>query len=222
LAGGVFTATYATVEHLLMFAYDLRDYRIVGGPDWIRRDIFEVRAKADSDAPADQIRLMTRSLLEERFKLVAHMEPRAMRHYALVLAAGDAALGPSVFRMDVECSPATLSELRRKFPEKYPTPIGSGILSGCSNDGLSQFADYLSVRLGTPILDRTGLKGPYHYILRAQLPTPSSTLGRPAGDSPDLPSLSTALEKQLGLKLQSLNDSLPVLLIDSVQRPSQN
>jgi uncharacterized protein (TIGR03435 family) len=222
LPGGGFSATYATVEHLLMFAYDLRDYRIIGGSDWIRRDIFEVRAKAATDAPADQIKLMVRSLLEDRLKLVARLEPREMRHDALVLARPSGAVGPNVFRMDVECTPAAVNELRRKLPDKYPTPNGSAMMSGCSKNGFSEFADFLSFRLGTPVIDATGLAGSFYYVLTAQLPPLSSTLGRPLSDSSGLPALSTALEEQFGLKVQSRKSALQVLVVDSVQHPTEN
>jgi uncharacterized protein (TIGR03435 family) len=222
LPGGGFSATYASVEHLLMFAYDLEDYRIIRGPDWMRRDIFEVRAKAATDAPADEIKLMVRSLLEERFKLVAHIEPREMRHDALILAHPNGALGPNVFRMDDECTPAVVNELRRKLPDKYPTPNGSGMMSGCSRNGFSGFAGLLTTLLGTPVIDATGLEGPFYYVLTAQLPPRGSTLGRPLSDSLGLPALSTALEEQLGLKVQSRKSALQVLVIDSVHQPTEN
>ena len=69
--GGRFRADIATVESLVWFAYGVRTDLIVGEPDWARQDRFEISAKADADAPADQIKLMVRSLLEDRFKLVA-------------------------------------------------------------------------------------------------------------------------------------------------------
>jgi uncharacterized protein (TIGR03435 family) len=219
LPGGVFSATYTSVEHLLMFAYDLRDYRIVGGPDWLRRDKFEIRARAETDAPADQIKLMVRSLLEDRFKLVTHVEPREMRYNALVLARPNGFLGPGIFSID-ECTPVVVNELRRKFPEKYPTPSGPGMTSGCSPTGVNAFADYLSFRLGTPFIDETGLKGGFYYTVRSQWPT-GLGFGVEVSD-PSLPALSTALEEQLGLRLESRRGPLEVLVIDSVQQPTEN
>ena len=109
----------------MWFAYNVRSDLIVGGPDWAREDTFQISAKAATDVPLDQIRLMVQSLLEDRFKLVTHVEPREMRFLALVRARPNEALGPGLIRMD-ECSPAIVNELRRKFPEKYPTPGGSG------------------------------------------------------------------------------------------------
>ena len=131
LRGGGFSARYSTVERLLMFAYELPGYRVVGGPDWMSDGRFEIFAKATGDAPREQIKLMVQSLLEERFKLVAHMEERVMDFQALVLARPDGHPGPSLVRID-ECSAAAVNELRRTSPDRYPTPEGGGITAGCS------------------------------------------------------------------------------------------
>jgi uncharacterized protein (TIGR03435 family) len=220
--GGLFNPTHASVEHLVMFAYDLRPYRIVGGPDWMRRDLFQINARAESDAPAGQIRLMVQSLLEDRFKLVTHVEPREMRFQALVRARPDGPLGPSLFTID-ECTTAIVNELRRKFPDKYPTPIVSGMTSGCSRTGVSDLADLLTFRLGTPVIDATGLKGSFYYTIRSQFPEALPTLlGAAVNIDPSLPALSTALDEQLGLKLESRRGPVDVLVIDSVQQPTEN
>lgn len=217
--GGVFNPTHTTVEALLMFAHDLREYRIVGGPDWIRRDFFSVDARAGNDAPAEQVKLMVQSLLEERFKLATHKELREMRFQALVRARPNGLLGPRLIRMD-ECSAAITNELRRKFPEKYPTP-GGGISGGCFAPFGTRFADYLSVRLGTPVIDATGIQDGFYVTLSAQLPV-GARLGVVENTDPDLPALSTALEEQLGLRLESRRGPLEVLVIDSVQQPTPN
>ena len=222
LPGGRFDAGLATVEDLLWFAYDLRQHRIVGGPSWVRQDGFEIRdrfeisAKAANDAPADQIRLMVRSLLEDRFKLVTHMERREMQVLALVRARHDGPLGPGLIPMD-ECSPAIVNTLRRDSPEKYPTP-GGGLLSGCSSKGLGDLAALLTIGQGTPVIDATGLTDSFYYAIRSQ----SAALGRAANTGSDLPALSTALAEQLGLRLQSRKGPVDVLVIDSVERPTPN
>ena len=223
LPGGRFSVTHVTVESLLAFAYDVRPYRIMGGPDWVRQDLFAVNAKAENDASADEIKLMLRSLLGERFNLVAHMEPREMRVQALVRTGPDAPLGPGIFRMDDECVPAVVNDLRRRFPEKYPSPMANGMMSGCSTSGVNYLADYLTMRLQVPVIDATGLEGHFYYSLTAQLPpfTPSG-LGRPLSDSSDLPGLATALREQLGLKLESRKGPVDVLVIDAVQQPTEN
>jgi uncharacterized protein (TIGR03435 family) len=217
------TAPQETVHGLVIRAYGVLPYQIVGGPDWMKSDRFEITAKAGADVPGAQIQLMMQSLLEDRFKLVAHREQREMRHQTLVLAKADRRLGPGLFRMDVACTPAMINELRQKFPEKYASPF-NGVMSGCSAAGVGGLASSLTSRLGTPVIDRTGLEGPFHYAFSAQLPARpvSPSLGAPTSDPADLPALSTGLEEQLGLKLESGKGPIEVLVIDSVSRPSEN
>ena len=83
-AGGVLTATHATVESLMMFAYDLKPFQIVEGPGWARSEYFQIEARAGSDAPRQQVREMAQSLLQDRFRLVVRRVQREMRIYELV------------------------------------------------------------------------------------------------------------------------------------------
>ena len=215
--GGRFTASLTSVESLLWFAYDLPQYRIVGGPDWVREDWFEINAKAETDASADRIKLMVRSLLKDRFKLVTHSEPRDMSVLALVRARPNGPLGPSLVGID-ECSPPVVNDLRRKFPEKYPSPIGGGMVSGCSSKGLGDLAVLLTTGQDTPVIDASGLKGSFYFTIRSQF-IPFAATSRIQPD-PNLPALSTALQEQLGLKLESRRGPVEVLVIDSVERPT--
>jgi len=221
LPGGRLRAGNASVEQLLWFAYGWKAYRIVGGPDWARQEQFDITAKAENDAPADQIKLMVQSLLEDRFKLVTHVEQREMRYQALVRMRPDGPLGPGLVTIDA-CSPAILNELRRKFPEKYPSPVGAGMFSGCSSKGLDSLADLLTFERDAPVIDATGLTGSFHFSFRSQFqPAVIARLGGPNID-PNLPALSTALAEQLGLKLESRRGPVDVLVIDSVQEPTEN
>jgi len=222
LAGGRFSHTHLTVESLVTFAYDLKAYQVVGSPNWVRHDMFAIDAKAASDVPPEQIKLMVRHLLEDRFKMVAHVEPRDMHVHALAVAKANA-LGRNLFRMDGQCIAELVNDLRRKYPEKYLNPPGTvGGMSSCSPSGVNMLADYLTLRLGTPVIDATGLEGPFYYLLVAQLPPMNSSLGAPRSESSDLPALSTALEEQLGLKLESRKGPIDVLVIDSVSPPTEN
>jgi uncharacterized protein (TIGR03435 family) len=193
---------------------------IVGGPDWVRQDLFEINAKASYDAAIDQIKLMLRSLLADRFTLTTRMEEREMQVLALVRARPDGPLGPNLTRID-ECSPAAVNELRRKFPEKYPTPMGGGMISGCSSNGLGTFAILLSTDRDIPVIDATGLTDSFYYTIRSQF-SPAAAFFGIANTDPNLPALSTALEEQLGLKLQSRRAPVDVLVIDSVEMPTPN
>jgi uncharacterized protein (TIGR03435 family) len=216
--GGRFRADSAPLSSLLWFAYGVRHDLIVGGPEWVRQDLFQISAKAQDDASAAEIGLMVQSLLRDRFRLVAHKELREMPVQALVRTQPDGPLGQGLLPMS-ECSPAIVNELRRKLPEKYPTPMG-GMISGCSSVGLDSLATLLSLE-GTPVIDATGLTGSFYYTLRSQFsPVPEALLGRPNTHDPNLPALSTALEEQLGLRLQSRRAPIEVLVIDSVERPT--
>jgi uncharacterized protein (TIGR03435 family) len=220
------TARQETVHSLIINAYGVLPSQIVGGPDWVKSDRFEITAKAGADVPVAQIQLMMQSLLEDRFKLVAHREQREMRHQALVLARGANVLGPGLFRMDVACTPMAVNELQRQFPEKYPSSLGNGLISSCSNRGVNTLAASLASDLGTPVIDATGLEGPFYWAFTAEWPRRRSNLGSnfgaPLRDSSDLPALSTAFEEQLGLKLESRKGPVEVLVIDSVSRPTGN
>jgi uncharacterized protein (TIGR03435 family) len=217
--GGRFTPSVATVESLLTFAHQLRAYQIVGGPAWVRKKFFEINAKAGYEASINDMREMVRSLLEDRFSLVTHIEQRTIRGLALVLARPAAPLTPNLIKID-ECSAGVLSELRRKFPEKYPVPTG-GLMSSCSSMGLGNLADVLTLIENTPVIDATGLKESFFYTMVSRSTLSTAFLGT-THPNPDLPSLSTALEEQLGLKLESRRITLDVLVIDSVQELSPN
>jgi uncharacterized protein (TIGR03435 family) len=219
--GGVFSATHSTVLALLIFAYDLPQDRIVGAPEWAARDLFHVDARAGSDASKEQIKLMVRQLLADRFKLAAHIEPRDMRHQALVLSRSDGSVGPSLLRID-ECSAAVVNDLRRNFPERYPRPVGRGVVSSCSSRGLGDLADMLSIG-SAPVVDATGLTGSFYFTIRSQWDLGGVILRRPdAEPDSNLPALSTALEEQLGLKLESRRGPVDVLVVDSVLPPTDN
>ena len=94
--GGVFSASHATVSALILYAYNLQPFQLTGGPDWARRDHFEISARAAADASAEQVRRMVQALLEERFKLVVHTEQRDIRFQALVPARPGGGLGPYI------------------------------------------------------------------------------------------------------------------------------
>src|SRR5688572_25554504 len=112
---GVVTGTHVTVDSLVRFAYGLQGFQVVGAPEWIRRDMFDVDARTAVDAPAAQIRFMVQSLLEDRFKLVTHMERRDMRYAALVLARKDGKLGPYLRRLDDgACDGKSVGEVYRE------------------------------------------------------------------------------------------------------------
>jgi len=186
------------------------DQQIVGGPKWMDSDSFDVEAKAEnSDATTQaQIRQMLQQLLAERFKLKVHRETRNVAGYALVLSKD----GPKL-------TPAAANEL-------HPGINGRPDETFFTAMPMSALTDYLAVRLGSPVQDKTGLTGNYTFTLRSVLGEHESAGGGPpppAGTpDPSVSSLTSALPEQLGLRLQSNKVPLPVLVVDSAVKPTEN
>ena len=213
LPGGVFRGTHVTVESLLLFAHpDLSAFQIVNAPDWARRDLFEINATAGRDSRADQVRIMVRSLLEERFKLVAHREQREMGVEKLVRARPDGRLGPYVQKVD-ECTAEKIAEARQRFS---PRPLGPAPMSGCT-EGFQTLAASLTGLLGTPVLDDTRVTDRHLMEMRYSTKQPGV-----AADDPAYPPIRLALEEQLGLRLEPHKGPIDVLVIDSVEQPTEN
>ena len=207
---GTFNRT-TNVAVLIQFGYDLQDYQVVGGPSWIREDRYDVAARAGREVPLAELRLMVRSLLAERFKLVTHNEQREMSAYALVLSRADKRFGPGLKKNeDGAC----------KSRVEAPTNVPPGAVRSAGCDSMASFAALASRQMGAPVIDATGLVGLYEtsYYYDAA----GGFLGRgiePAG-TVDLPQYSTALQEQLGLRLEPRRMPIPVLVIDSVQPPT--
>jgi uncharacterized protein (TIGR03435 family) len=204
----VFSVGNATVAWLIQFAYDVHPTQIVGGPDWIRRDFFEINARAATALSNDEKRPMVRTLLEERFRLVVHQERRETRHAALLLARDDGRLGPSLTRcVDSDDAPP---------PVVWPR---GGRLATHMCAPISVIANLGASVLGVPVVDKTGLDGMWRYVLAFADGQPV-----PPGieQDPTLLPFGDALQEQLGLRVQFANGPIETLVIDSVQQPSEN
>jgi uncharacterized protein (TIGR03435 family) len=176
--------------------------------------------------------LMIRALLAERFKLTVHSETKDAAIYALVMARSDGRLGPELHRSETDCA-AVMAAARGRGAPPLPPPPGSpmpcGIRIGIGNLAvggapLSQVASRLSMFVGRVVLDRTGLAGPFDVNLTW---TPDQMPQRPPG-APDLPvdpngpSIFTAVQEQLGLKLDSQRGPVEMLVIDRAEHPVEN
>jgi uncharacterized protein (TIGR03435 family) len=161
---------------------------------------------------------MLRRLLIDRFKLIAHYETRELRVYSLVKAREDGRLGPSLRRSDVDCAALRAAAGDRPIPaapgQKRPCIMGFG-RSQITGDGLTivSLTSMLSRYVNRDVIDRTGLEGGFDWVLEW---TPD---GQVAADS-ERPSIFTAIQEQLGLKLQAQDGTVQVLIIDSVERPT--
>jgi bla regulator protein BlaR1 len=227
--GGGLRATNLTLKQLLAFAYDVHDFQISGGPAWINSVRYDIQARADhtSDAPAspddfrkltdsqrksfqDQMRERMRALLAERFEVVVHHESRAEPVYALVVAKG----GPR------------LQESKESIGGRQGiTAARRGQFSGTSAP-IPLLANVLSNQVGRPVLDKTGLTRKYDFRLE-WTPDPSENFGPPGIEAPpppdpNGPTLFTAVQEQLGLRLESQKSAVDVIVIDHAEKPSQN
>jgi len=219
LPGGRLSATAVTVGALLRIAYRTQDYRIVGQPDWLSTSRYDISAKVDDTPPPTQPVLL-RALLADRFQLAVHNETREQPTFALVPARSDQKLGPQLIKSDFDCDAYFAAPHGPPEPGRTPacaTRIGPGVLSGKSIP-LSQLATSLGPFVSRFTVDKTGVTGRFDVELTW---TPDPVSPNTATDSPG-PSIFTALQEQLGLKLVSERGPVEVLVVDRVQRPSGN
>jgi uncharacterized protein (TIGR03435 family) len=232
-----FTRPNITLSLVLVYAYQMSEFQILGGPDWVRTRRFEIDAKAPRIVPADQVRMMVRRLLAERFNLKTHLETRDLPRYALVHARSDRRLGSRLKQSAIDC-PAIIAA-RGPAYELPPKPAQPGdpprcVLSARIGGGsqtmlvegqpMSAIAKLLQPQAGRVVIDKTGLTGTWAVELETEPQIPPG-LGIPAdafGKPREGLSLSTALPEQLVLKLESERGPVDVLVIDSVEPPTPN
>jgi uncharacterized protein (TIGR03435 family) len=235
--GGRLIVTNARLKALIANAFEMADspslvdVRILGGPDWIGSERYDINAKANTefkpspDGPPRELLLMIRSLLEERFKLKAHRETRELPIYELVVARADRRLAPEMRKPAADCEAAIAAGIPPPRQPGEPPPCGlmggpARMIAGGAT--MQQLAANLTVRLDRLVFDKTGLTGRFAFNLAwtpDRLPTEAPPPGIPPID-PDGPGLFTALQEQLGLKLRPARGQVDVLVIDSVEHPT--
>jgi len=215
--GGILDLRNTTVARLIMYAYDVLDSQVEGGPEWVRNDRFDVSGRAGGEVPVATLRLMVQSLLADRFKLTVHEVQREMPVYALVLARADRSLGASLKQTQNECP----TDVKRPPPPvASPSAVWS---SGCGP--IDSFMLSARAQMNAPVVDKTGLTGNFEWSLYWD--GQGRFFGEP-GDAkiptrdPNLPLYPGALQEQLGLKLEQSRGLLKVVVIDSVQPPTEN
>jgi uncharacterized protein (TIGR03435 family) len=223
---------------LVACAYDLRPaqsrQQIVGAPKWADDDLFEIRATFDASPLTGSQRLaMLQTLLADRFKLTVHRERREVPGYALVIARKDGRLGPNLQPTPTMCTEWLDGGRRGDVPVIFgDLPCGRGVMNASTmrqtRTPLPQLANLLSARVERPVEDRTGLTGFYAFDLRWAAEPSSSTAANsgtmPSAPAPDnLPtSIFTAIEEQLGLKLETTRTTMEFLVVDHAERPAPN
>jgi uncharacterized protein (TIGR03435 family) len=208
LPGGGLRVKNSPLRGLIESAYDVRDFQIIGGPPWLDADRYDLLARSqpgDAAAPRAEdmkaTRLRLQALLADRFHLVVHRETRDLQEYALVVAKSGSMLVA--------------------VPAGTP-PARAGVQSMCgrmtgTQAPISGLVLYLSRELKRPVLDRTGLAGRYNFELSW---TPELA---PCADATDnAPSIFTALLEQLGLRLDSIKGPVDTVVVDRVDKASED
>jgi uncharacterized protein (TIGR03435 family) len=247
--GGLFSATNFPLVTYIFFAYNILGNRahflVPQLPGWVMSERFDIQARAAGNPTKDQMRLMVRTLLGDRFKLAVHTEVREVPVLAFVLAK-PGKTGPQLqpHPADAPCqTSAEPASVANAEPDIFSQQVSGGFPTICSTilgippsvPGRSRLggrdvtvgfiADMLSQRVdvGRPIVDATGLRGTFDFLLEftpdSKGPTPpgSNALADPGG-----PSFQQAVHDQLGLKLQSRKSSMEVVALDHVEHPSEN
>jgi bla regulator protein BlaR1 len=162
--------------------------------------LYDIAARAGRAVSKQEIRLMLRTLLEDRFKLSLHHEPKVVPVYKLVIAKG----GPKLRESATDGEPA-----------------GALSLNGfvCQNLEMARFASMLSVRMDRPVVDLTGLKGSYDFALKSNLPTEAEKAALSEWFSA---AIFTDIQRQLGLQLEADKAPVDYLVVDRVEQPSEN
>jgi uncharacterized protein (TIGR03435 family) len=236
---GRFTANGVTTKHLITMAYNVKDFQVSGGPGWINSERYDIEAKEpDSiaeelpklppDQREEQSRLMIQALLADRFKLKLSHTTKELPVYALVIAK----TGPKL----QEAKPDDNYPTGMKGPDGRAHPgmmrMSPGELTG-QGIGVKFLVRLLSQQVGRDVLDQTGLKGNYDFTLKwTPEPGEGMMLGGAEGGNPPPesapppessgPSIFTAIQEQLGLKLEPAKGPVEVLVIDHVEKPSEN
>jgi len=235
LPGGLHTEN-ATVRMLMQNAYSLQSFQIVGGPGWIESEGYNIDAKAEGNASRSQVFLMLQSLLEDRFQLKVHRETRELPAYALTAAKGGLKLPSPKEGGCASSTPDASTWAGGRMPppgQGQPTlaPCGSVrvflLPSGARMQGgripMPEFIRILSMALGSPVIDKTGFT--QLFDVRLDFLPDETTAALPAPPSPPddaNPSILFAIQQQLGLKLESTKGPVEVLVIDRVERPTEN
>lgn len=228
--GGRLNMVNVPLRLMIRNAYRVQDFQIVGGPDWLNTARFDVVAKAEGGNPSpEQLQQMMRSLLAERFKLVVRSETREMPIYALVPARADGKPGAQLRKSDADCSQAPQAPPQPGQLPRCNIMVGFGSLRARGST-LDAFAANLSTFAGRIVVDRTSIAGGYDIDLTwtpDQIPRPAGGGDQPvqvngATIDPNGPSLFTALQEQLGLKLDSTKGPVDVLVIDRAEKPTED
>jgi uncharacterized protein (TIGR03435 family) len=233
-AGGRLMAENAPLMMLIQNAYRVQMFQVVGGPDWINTDGFDLEAKPESSATRDEMWRMLQALLADRFKLTMHREKRDLPAYLLTAAKGGVKQ-----LLSSGCTDPAPDQSLPSTPAAVRSPLCGNVSVTMSAEGLTMQGDkvqpaelvrMLADVLGRPVLDRTEISGVFNVQIKFARDDATQGLPRnlgpvsltPGEADPNRPSIFAAIQEQMGLKLQSGKGPVDVLVIDHVERPSAN
>jgi uncharacterized protein (TIGR03435 family) len=204
VSGSTLTSENMSLSNLITYAYDIKDYQVLGLPSWAESDRYDISAKAEGagELTRDLARPMTQALLADRFQLKVRRGTKEMPVYALVLAKN----GPK-FKESAPDAQSLLTLGSR----------GKGAVMTVTKGSMAQLANQFSKRNGVdrPVLDKTGLTGSYDYKLEWGD-------NAAANADADVLSIFTAIQEQIGLKLEKTTSAIEVLIVDYAAKPSEN
>ena len=236
MPGGRFRLTAVPTRTLIQLAYGVREFQIIGEPSWVNDERYDVDARAEGLTSSDQMRPMLQALLADRFKLAVRRETRTGRVYDLVPARGGLKIIPT--------PPGGCYDPRSP---SGPPPVFGGRLVQC--DGwrrriltpppdrqdrieavavrMATLVDFVIDDVSRPVLDKTGFEQPFNFVLEFTPNVAVSDYRGPstlpdAGPSATAVPISTALQEQLGIQLRSTEAPVETIVIDRIERPSEN
>jgi uncharacterized protein (TIGR03435 family) len=202
LSPGAVTMRDVTVATCIKWAYGVQDSQI-SGPAWLQWEHFDIMAKADEPVGSDELKGMMQSLLADRFQLVFHRQNKDLRSYAMTVAKSGAKVRPSA------------SDTK---PSRENTAVGTVVRATT----MAEFANFMAGPLETPVVDMTGMPGKYDFDLdfTNYLPEHERVMKMEFENATGI--IIEAMQGELGLKLESRKETVEVMVVDRVERPSAN
>jgi uncharacterized protein (TIGR03435 family) len=245
--GGRVIAGNVDVRQVILVAYGLENIQLVNAPDWTATERFAIEARTADETPTDTIRTMLRTMLAERFGMAAHPERREAPLFALTMARSDKRPGPGLRASGPECAPIKPPAGVPMPPPPPPPPAGNAgakiriilprdepLRRRCGamlapgwfsarSIGMPEFTRSLAQLTRRPVVDETGLTGEFDLDVHFQPEGLGGVLvGPPPPSVADAPALTTALQDELGLRLEPRRGPVDVLVVDRIERPTEN
>jgi len=226
--------TNMPLKEMIVLAWRIQPFQISGGPGWIDSARYDISAKPEDGAKRSDVPLMLQALLADRFQLTIHRETKESSIYALVVANKDGKLGPKLTESkEGGCTPMDPTKPPPPpDPGKPPTLGCGGMMMGrgavtAARIPIADLTPMLSRFLGRTVVDKTGLRGNFDLSLEWTPDESQALQFQPDGPRPPPsdtagPTIFTALQEQLGLKLESQKGPVEMFIIDRVERPSEN